>query len=161
MSFRIVKLIDPIQTVVVLSGLVPKGAYNGATDYAVGDVVSYQGSSYVMYVDAGAGTLPTDTTKWMVLASKGDTGATGANGADGTPGSTTTVSDTFVDGDLTAGVFTFNHALNTRPVTIQVFDNNWRQVVPDGITLTDDNNASIDLTSWGTLSGTWRVVASA
>lgn len=158
MSFRLVKLLDPIQTVVVLSGLVPKGAYDAGTDYDVGDVVSYQGSSYVMYVNAAAGTTPTDTTKWMVLASKGDAGATGATGP---AGSTATVTDTFVNADLVAGVFTFNHALNARPVNIQVFDNNWRLVVPDSVELTDVNNAAIDLTSWGAITGTWRVVASA
>ena len=50
------------------SGLVPMGEYNNATDYAVGDSVSYQGSSYIMYVDAAAGTLPTDDTKWQLLS---------------------------------------------------------------------------------------------
>lgn len=82
-AFRLVKNIDPLTVSVVTGGLVPRGAYNAGTDYAVGDQVSYNGSSYVMYVDAAAGTLPTDTTKWSVLASKGDTGATGATGAPG------------------------------------------------------------------------------
>lgn len=82
-AFKLVKLLDSINNTVITGGLVPKGAYNGATDYAVGDSVDYNGSSYVMFVDAGAGTLPTDTTKWQVLANKGATGATGAAGADG------------------------------------------------------------------------------
>ena len=60
----------------ITGGLVPRGAYNGSTNYDVGDSVDYQGSSYVMYTDAAAGTLPTDTTYWQVLADKGDTGAT-------------------------------------------------------------------------------------
>lgn len=81
MSFRLVKLLDAINNLVVTGGLVPKGAYNAGTDYAVGDSVSYNGSSYVMYSDAGAGTVPTNTTYWMVLANKGDTGASGASGA--------------------------------------------------------------------------------
>lgn len=67
-GFSIVKLLDGINNVVVTSGMVPKGAYSAGTDYAVGDLVSYQGSSYIMYVDAVAGTAPTDTTKWMILA---------------------------------------------------------------------------------------------
>lgn len=58
--------------IVIPNGLVPRGAYNAGTDYAVGDSVSYYGSSYVMYVDAAAGTLPTDTTKWQVLATRAD-----------------------------------------------------------------------------------------
>lgn len=78
--FRIVKLIDPINNVVITGGVVPKGAYSAGTDYAVGDMVSYNGSSYIMYVDATAGTTPTDTTKWMVVSQKGDTGSTGSAG---------------------------------------------------------------------------------
>ena len=88
MSFRLVKLIDPLQIVNIPSGLVPRGAYDNATDYAVGDSVDYLGSSYVMYVNAASGVLPTDTTKWQVLANKGATGSTGATGATGATGST-------------------------------------------------------------------------
>lgn len=81
MSFQLVKLLDAINNLVVTGGLVPRGAYSAGTDYAVGDSVSYSGSSYVMYSDAGAGTVPTNTTYWMVLANKGDTGSAGASGA--------------------------------------------------------------------------------
>jgi hypothetical protein len=62
---------NPIKNIVIPSGLVPKGAYNNATDYAVGDSVDYLGSSYVMFNNAAAGNLPTDTTYWQVLANKG------------------------------------------------------------------------------------------
>ena len=70
-DFKIVKLVDPINITNIPGGLVPRGAYDNGTDYAVGDSVDYQGSSYVMFVDAGAGTLPTDITYWQVLAEKG------------------------------------------------------------------------------------------
>lgn len=84
---RIVKLIGQgLNNTIVTGGLVPKGAYDAGTDYAVGDSVDYLGSSYVMYVDATAGTLPTDTTKWQVLANKGATGATGSAGSNGSTG---------------------------------------------------------------------------
>lgn len=76
MSLQIVKLLDPIQ--MTISGtFTPKGAYNAATDYAVGDQVDYNGSSYIMYADAAAGTVPTNTSYWGLVASKGDTGGTG------------------------------------------------------------------------------------
>ena len=88
MSFRLVKLLDPLQIVNIPSGLVPRGAYDNATDYAVGDSVDYLGSSYVMYVNAASGVLPTDTTKWQVLANKGVTGSTGATGSAGSTGAT-------------------------------------------------------------------------
>ena len=84
MGVQLVHLLNQTTPVVIPSGLVPKGAYDNGTDYAVGDSVDYNGSSYVMYVDAAAGTLPTDTTKWQVMAEKGNTGAAGADGADST-----------------------------------------------------------------------------
>lgn len=74
MAVQVVKLIDPINNVVITGGLVPKGEYDNATDYAVGDFVSYGGDSYIMYVNAGAGTLPTDDTKWMLVAEQGQDG---------------------------------------------------------------------------------------
>ena len=80
-DFKIVKLVDPINNVVITGGIVPKGAYAAGTDYAVGDSVDYNGSSYVMFNDAAAGTLPTDTTYWQVLAEIGTTGYTGYTGA--------------------------------------------------------------------------------
>ncbi len=98
MPFQVVKLTDPIQFTNVAGGLVPRGAYNAGTDYAVGDSVDYQGSSYVMHTDAGAGTLPTNTSFWQVLANKGDTGATGATGAPGPAGSNGTNGTNGADG---------------------------------------------------------------
>ena len=83
MAFQLVKLLDSINNTIITGGLVPKGTYDNGTNYAVGDSVDYNGSSYVMFNDAGAGTLPTNQTYWQVLAEKGDTGATGAAGADG------------------------------------------------------------------------------
>lgn len=71
---KAILLNNPIKNIVIPSGLVPKGAYDNSTDYAVGDYVTYLGTSYVMFLDAPAGTLPTDTTYWQILASKGNTG---------------------------------------------------------------------------------------
>lgn len=85
-DLKIVKLIDPIQLVNILGGLVPKGAYDGATSYVVGDSVDYNGSSYVLFASAVAGTLPTDTTKWQVVANKGDQGIQGNDGVAGAAG---------------------------------------------------------------------------
>ena len=54
-----------------------KGAYAGGTAYAVDDVVSYNGSSYVCTA-ASTGNLPTDTNFWDQMSSAG------TNGTDGT-----------------------------------------------------------------------------
>ena len=67
-DFKLVKLLDTLNNIVITGGLVPKGDYDNGTDYTVGDLVTYNNSSYVMYVDAAAGTLPTDTTKWQMVA---------------------------------------------------------------------------------------------
>lgn len=85
MGLQIVKLIDAIN--LSISGtFAHQGEYNGATDYAVGDAVEYNGSTYIMYSDAAAGTLPTNTTYWHLMVEKGDTGATGSTGSPGAAG---------------------------------------------------------------------------
>jgi hypothetical protein len=86
-GLQIVKLLNPIQ-MYIDGTFTPKGAYDNAVTYVVGDMVDYQGSSYILYNVSGysAGTLPTNTTYWGVVAEKGATGATGATGAAGPTG---------------------------------------------------------------------------
>jgi len=55
-----------------------QGAYNGATAYTVDDVVSYNGSSYICIANS-TGNLPTDTSYFEQMSSKGDTGANGTD----------------------------------------------------------------------------------
>lgn len=70
------------------------GAWDVSTVYGRYEAVSYSGSSYYMFNAASpaAGTLPTNTTYWALIALKGGvgaqgtTGATGATGATGMPG---------------------------------------------------------------------------
>ena len=68
-----------------------QGAYNPSAAYAVGDVVVYQGQLYYTKSVTTAGTLPTNTTKFDLIAAKGadgTNGTNGTNGADGAPGAT-------------------------------------------------------------------------
>jgi len=58
-----------------------QGAYAGGTAYAVDDVVSYNGSSYICKL-ASTGNLPTDTTYWDQMSAKGTDGTNGTNGTD-------------------------------------------------------------------------------
>jgi hypothetical protein len=74
-------------------GLNFAGPYASVTSYAVGDTVSYNGSSYVSLVAANHGQAPDlSPSAWMPLASQGATGpvgsagATGANGPQGAAG---------------------------------------------------------------------------
>jgi hypothetical protein len=57
--------------------------YDNSKAYEIENKVSYLGSSYLCVADS-TGNLPTNTSFWMLIASKGDKGDTGANGIDGT-----------------------------------------------------------------------------
>lgn len=56
-----------------------RGAYNGATAYNVGDVITYSGSSYICIL-ASTGNLPTNATYWQLIAQAGTNGTNGTNG---------------------------------------------------------------------------------
>lgn len=86
MSYQIVKLKDKPHFIVVSNGLVPKGEYDNLITYDVGDMVTYNNSSYVLYATASAGTLPTDDNYWQEIGQKGGEGATGATGPKGDDG---------------------------------------------------------------------------
>ena len=64
MGFQIVKLTDPPINVNV--NVSPKGAYSNSTTYTVGDVVTYNGLSYIAR-QTNTGNLPTDTTYWQLV----------------------------------------------------------------------------------------------
>ena len=48
-----------------------KGEWSEATAYAALDCVTYEGGTYVCKKDAPAGTAPTNTEYWFVMAQKG------------------------------------------------------------------------------------------
>jgi hypothetical protein len=62
-----------------------KGAWVNTTEYYRGDVVTYEGSSWIMYdTTTSTGNAPYDgSPKWKIYAAKGDTGDTGDTGTDG------------------------------------------------------------------------------
>ncbi len=62
------------------------GPWQSNASYAEGDVVTYQGQLYYTKSVAVAGTLPTDTSKFDLLAAKGADGEPGLNGLEGEPG---------------------------------------------------------------------------
>jgi hypothetical protein len=70
-------------------GLLWGGAWSADAAYAVNDVVSYQGSSYVRIVAGTTASPPsTDTTNWQTVAAAGAAGSAGAQGPTGPPGQT-------------------------------------------------------------------------
>lgn len=72
-------------------------------------------------------------------------------------GGSTAVSGTFTNASLSSGILTITHNLALSApfaLLITIFDNNAKQIIPDNVTgLT--NTVQIDLTSFGTLTGTW------
>ena len=61
-------------------GFTPRGAWSSGSSYAVNDVVSLSGSSYLA-IQASTNQNPsTQTAYWLVLAAKGDTGAGDVSG---------------------------------------------------------------------------------
>jgi hypothetical protein len=68
-------------------GLVYQGDYSSVTNYALGDVVFFQGASYVSLVEGNRGSSPAVSPgQWGVLTAQGPTGATGVQGPQGVAG---------------------------------------------------------------------------
>jgi hypothetical protein len=64
-----------------------QGPWNVATTYALGDAVSYNGSSYISLVAGNVGFQPDiSNVKWALLAQAGATGSVGTTGATGPQG---------------------------------------------------------------------------
>ena len=55
-----------------------RGAFNGTNSYALGDVVSHDGSAWMCAVSASCGVTPGLDAAWTQVVQKGATGATGA-----------------------------------------------------------------------------------
>lgn len=68
-------------------GLNWTGAWTAATNYATGDAVSYNGSSWIAK-QANTNVNPVEGSDWTIIARKGDTGATGPQGPVGATGAT-------------------------------------------------------------------------
>ncbi len=64
----------------------------------------------------------------------------------------------FTNSTLVSGILTVTHNLGKVLCLCQVYDDQKRLVMPDEITLTNINSLSIDLSSFGTISGTWQVL---
>ncbi|HEX9198560.1 MAG TPA: DNRLRE domain-containing protein, partial [Acidobacteriaceae bacterium] len=68
-------------------GLVYQGNYSSVANYAVGDVVLWQGTSYTSLTDSNHGNTPSfSPLQWGVLSPQGATGPIGAAGPAGAPG---------------------------------------------------------------------------
>lgn len=67
---------------------------------------------------------------------------------------TQSASDTFVNGDLAAGILPIAHNLGSTNILVAVKDNN-DIVTPYTATVVDANNCTIDLSAVAPITGTW------
>lgn len=78
----------------------------------------------------------------------------GGGGGAGTGGYTAS----FTDASLSsAGILVVNHSLATTYPLVIIYDNNNLVITPDEIEYKTTNQIEIDLSSFGTLSGTWNI----
>jgi hypothetical protein len=112
-------------------GFTPRGAWGSGSTYAVNDVVSYNGSSYLA-IQASTNQNPsTQTAYWLVLAAKGDagTGISSITAGTGLSGGTIT----------TSGTIAIDNA-----VVLTVSDDQTISGAKRG-TVTTDNDGSFDM----------------
>jgi hypothetical protein len=89
----------------------------------------------------------------------GGTGAGTASAARANLAASGVHRQSFTNANLTAGILTVTHALGQQFVNVQVTDNGNKVIYPDEITLSSSTQFSVDLTSFGTISGSWNLVA--
>ncbi len=81
-----------------------QGTWNSGTTYALGDAVSYNGSSYISLVAGNLGFQPDiSNVKWALLAQAGATGAQGPQGVQGVSGPTGPTGPTGATGPAGSG----------------------------------------------------------
>jgi hypothetical protein len=64
----------------------------------------------------------------------------------------------FTNANLASGILTVTHNLGHKYVTVQVYDNTDKLIIPDDVELLSESQLNIDLSSYGTISGTWHCV---
>ena len=63
----------------------------------------------------------------------------------------------FTNSDLSSGLININHNLNVLYPIVQVYDNTGKQIIPTEIISSTVDVIQLDLSGYGTITGTWRV----
>jgi hypothetical protein len=66
-------------------------------------------------------------------------------------------SNAFTSASITAGILTIDHNLGSKYCVPIIWDNNSKVISPDDYTAVTANQMTIDLTSFGTITGTWYI----
>jgi len=160
----------------------PKGTYDVGAAYVLNDSVKY-GTSWWLCIVACTGVTPVEGANWTGLGGGGDTtgllkldqtnpqtftggAVTGTGLLSVTAGvlglySAASFQQTFTNADLVAGVLTVTHNRNEQYSTVTIVDNLDKAVLPDDVTYTSVNALTVDLSSFGALSGSWRCIVGA
>lgn len=72
-------------------------------------------------------------------------------------GGSATYSISFTNSDLSSGILTVTHNLSFDYPMVIVYDSNNMVIGPDDIEYINSNSVEVDLSSWGTISGTWHI----
>lgn len=124
------------------------------------DSIDISGSYVGQATITTLGTISTGTWQGTAIAvASGGTGAASASAARANLAAAGIYRATFTNASLTGGVLTATHNLGQKIVSVQISDNNDKLILPDDTTLISTTACSVDLTSFGTLTGTWNVLA--
>ncbi len=75
----------------------------------------------------------------------------------GAIGTTGTFTQSFTNADLSSGILTATHSLNTQYVLLMLYDNSGNVVQADEFTAISTTVLTVDLSSFGTITGTWNI----
>lgn len=104
------------------------------------------------------GTITTGVWNGTAIAvANGGTGAVTAAAARTNLSAAGVFRTSFTNTTLVGGVMTITHNL-AQYIQVEIYDNNNKKVIPDEVTATSATQVTVDLTSFGTLSGTWNAV---
>lgn len=137
-EFKLVKLLDPPVSINI--NVNPRGTYDNATTYQVGDIVFYEGASYIARLET-TGNLPTDTTYWQFLISSQEYFETISKNIKSCDASFTYTGDRITS-------ITYTDGTNTITKTLNYTGDKLTSVVLSG-----DTPAGIDLTKTLTYTG--------
>ena len=75
----------------------------------------------------------------------------------GAIGTTGTFLQAFTNPDLSSGILTVTHSLNTQYVLVTIYDNSNNVIEPNEFTATSTTVLTVDLSAFGSITGTWRI----
>lgn len=127
----------------------------GDTAYQLDIASTYVGQASITTV----GTIASGTWNGSAIpVANGGTGATTAAAARVNLGVAGVFNGTFTSANLVAGILTVTHNLNNQFPNFRFYDNNNKWFEPDDVTATSATVSTVDLSTFGTIVGTFKYV---